>query len=236
MATGRCRARTTSCRRPTSVGAHRSTSEDSFHRVRGKLSNGTTRGPAAKAWHGDLTDTRSWPMRHVGLVTALLLAAFTPVAAPPAAAQDAERALAIAREVERVAADRALWPGFDPLSIPLAIYAGGRTHLFRHPSPPEGFVLPPGAEPDVWVFEGRHPSVVASTGSAPAGRRRSRKTTRTTSTRCSGPLSMRARAMRAAVVSKPARRRRSNAPRGRTRPPWSRGARSAGMRSTRARA
>jgi len=102
-------------------------------------------------------------MRHVGLVTGLLLAAFTPVAAPPAAAQDAERALAIAREVERVAADRVLWPGFDPLSFPLAIFAEGRTYLFRHPSPPEGFAPVAGAAPHVLAFEGRHPALVANT-------------------------------------------------------------------------
>ncbi|HEX6941078.1 MAG TPA: hypothetical protein VF158_16795, partial [Longimicrobiales bacterium] len=89
--------------------------------------------------------------------------------APPAVAQDAERALAIAREVERVAADRTLWPGFDPLAIPLAIYAGGRTYLFRHPTPPEGFAPLVGAEPEATVFEGRHPSVVGNTSAGIGG-------------------------------------------------------------------
>ena len=96
-------------------------------------------------------------------LTVVLTAALLTVAAPPAAAQDAERALAIAREVERVAADRTLWPGFEPLSVPLAVYTGGRTYLFRHPSPPEGFAPLADASPAALVFEGRHPSVVANT-------------------------------------------------------------------------
>ncbi|HEX7051875.1 MAG TPA: hypothetical protein VF188_16835, partial [Longimicrobiales bacterium] len=117
-----------------------------------------------------------------GLAAALLVAAAPPAVAqgakpsavaqhvaPPAVAQDAERALAIAREVERVAADRTLWPGFDPLAIPLAIYAGGRTYLFRHPSPPEGFTPLVGAEPEATVFEGRHPSVVGNTSAGIGG-------------------------------------------------------------------
>ena len=81
--------------------------------------------------------------------------------APPAA--DTGRAFAIAREVERIAVERTFWPGFDPLSVPLAIYSGGRTYLFRHPSPPEGFAPLPGAEPAVSVFEGRHPAMIANT-------------------------------------------------------------------------
>ena len=48
-------------------------------------------------------------------------------------------ALAIEREMERLAASRSFWPGYDPLAIPLAVYDGERTFLFRHPSPPEGF-------------------------------------------------------------------------------------------------
>src|SRR5690606_10168800 len=64
---------------------------------------------------------------------------------PPLAA-DTGRAFAIAREVERIAVERTFWPGFDPLSVPLAIYSGDRTYLFRHPSPPEGFAPLPGAE------------------------------------------------------------------------------------------
>lgn len=102
-------------------------------------------------------------MRHAGLTVTLLLAAFAPVAAPRAAGQDAGRALAIARDLERVVAERPLWPDFEPLSVPLAVYTGGRTYLFRHPSPPEEFTPLAGVQPEALVFEGRHPSVVANT-------------------------------------------------------------------------
>lgn len=101
------------------------------------------------------------------LAAALVAAAAAPAvaqdAAPSAVAQDSQRALAIAREVERIAAGQPLWPGFDPLSVPLTIYTGSHTYLFRHPSPPEGFVPLADAQPDVSVFDGRHPSMVANT-------------------------------------------------------------------------
>ena len=45
-------------------------------------------------------------------------------------------AVALEREVERMSASRAsgdaLWPGFDPLAVPRAVYDGQRTFLFRH--------------------------------------------------------------------------------------------------------
>lgn len=31
------------------------------------------------------------------------------------------------------------WPGFDPRSVPIALYDDGQTYLVRHPSPPEEF-------------------------------------------------------------------------------------------------
>lgn len=112
--------------------------------------------------------------RVIGLAAALVLAAeltastsLSAATAQDVARQDtaegARRAFAIVRELERVAAERAFWPGFDPLSVPLAIYAGGRTYLFRHPSPPEGFAPLAGAEPATSVFEGRHPAMIANT-------------------------------------------------------------------------
>lgn len=45
-------------------------------------------------------------------------------AAEPSAAQEAERALSVARELEQLAGQRALWPGFDPL-LESAIGADG---------------------------------------------------------------------------------------------------------------
>ena len=72
-----------------------------------------------------------------------------------------ERALEVARTVERVASTVELWPGFEPLEIPLAIYDGKDTYLFRHASPPAGFE-PRAGMTGVLVFAGRYPSVVAN--------------------------------------------------------------------------
>ena len=66
----------------------------------------------------------------------------------------------IEREVQRIAASRSLWPGFEPLGIPLAIYDGEKTWLFRHPSPPAGFSP---------AWEGRHPSVSSNTSAEIGG-------------------------------------------------------------------
>jgi hypothetical protein len=91
----------------------------------------------------------------------ICVAVLCALAAAPLAAS--EHALGIAREVERIAGSRVLWPGFEPLSIPLAVYDGKRTYLFRHPAPPEGFAPLAGAVPAAHVYEGRHPAVSANT-------------------------------------------------------------------------
>ncbi len=99
------------------------------------------------------------------LIACLLLAA------PPAsiaADQDSERAFAVEREVRTIAPNHVLWPGFDPLSIPLAVFTGERTYLFRHPAPPEGFKPLPGI-PSIFVFQGRHPAVTANTNTEIGG-------------------------------------------------------------------
>lgn len=74
---------------------------------------------------------------------------------------------ALVAEADRMAA-RDLWPGFDPRTMPVAIFDGRRTWLFRHPSPPEGFEADPG-HPGVRVFPGRHPSVTANTSTSLGG-------------------------------------------------------------------
>jgi hypothetical protein len=79
-------------------------------------------------------------------------------------------ALALAREVERLERQRSLWPGFEPLSVPLAVYDGERTYLFRHPAPPDGFAPMGSTEPAGYAFEGRHPSVTANTSADIGGR------------------------------------------------------------------
>jgi len=86
-----------------------------------------------------------------------------------AMAQDQERALSVEREVERLAGQRMLWPGFDPLTIPLAVYTGERTYLFRHPSPPEGFSAVAGTQPGIFACQGRHPAVTANSSAEIGG-------------------------------------------------------------------
>ena len=75
-------------------------------------------------------------------------------------------ALSLEREIARVASSRGvndpLWPGFDPLSIPLAVFDGERTFLFRHPAVPEGFVPLDSGAPAGHVWQGRHPAMTAN--------------------------------------------------------------------------
>jgi len=72
-------------------------------------------------------------------------------------------AVAIEQEVQRMAAKGpdALWPGFDPRAIPLAVYDGEQTFLFRHPAPPDGFVPVEGVE-GAFLLYGRHETVQAN--------------------------------------------------------------------------
>ena len=71
-------------------------------------------------------------------------------------------ALATGREVERLARTRTFWPGFDPVSVPLAIYDGTRTWLFRHPAPPPDFAPSSISSIRSDVREGRHPAVTSN--------------------------------------------------------------------------
>ncbi len=72
---------------------------------------------------------------------------------------------AIENEMQRLASAGPFWPGYDPLAVPLAVFDGTDTYLFRHPAPPEGFVERDGLH----VFAGRHPSIVANTSSEIGG-------------------------------------------------------------------
>lgn len=58
-----------------------------------------------------------------------------------------------------------LWPGYDPLVVPLAVFDGKNTFLFRHLAPPEEFTYDGG----LWIFEGRHPSVTANSSAMIGG-------------------------------------------------------------------
>lgn len=78
-------------------------------------------------------------------------------------------ALHAAREVERIGARDTLWPGFDPLSIPLAIYDGERTWLFRHPAPPDDFAPSALSSIRAHVRDGRHPAVTSNSSAEIGG-------------------------------------------------------------------
>lgn len=72
----------------------------------------------------------------------------------------------IERAVQRNSA-RIDWPGFAPLSIPLAVFDGTRTTLFRHPSPPVEFSRT-GAD-SVYTMLGRHPAITANSSADVGG-------------------------------------------------------------------
>ena len=78
-------------------------------------------------------------------------------------------AFEVAREFERVAAERVYWPDYAPLQIPLAIYDGERTLLFRHPSPPDDFESLPDSTPAAYAMAGRHPKVDANSSAEIGG-------------------------------------------------------------------
>lgn len=102
--------------------------------------------------------------RTLAAAAAMLLAASRPVAA-----QDSSVAPAIELEVEAIAGSGELWPGFEPLSVPLAIYDGRQTWLFRHPSPPAAFVPVPGPVPAARAYPGRHSAVTANSSAEIGG-------------------------------------------------------------------
>lgn len=73
-----------------------------------------------------------------------------------------ELAVMIAEEVERSASAQHFWPRFDPMAVPLAIYDGTYTYLYRHPETPEGFARSKHAERTDLVYGGRHPAMTAN--------------------------------------------------------------------------
>jgi hypothetical protein len=76
-------------------------------------------------------------------------------------------AFAVMATADRLAA-RDLWPGFDARRIPVAIYDGERTLLFRHPGPPAGFEAVAGSDV-VWAYAGRYPSVTSNSSTEIGG-------------------------------------------------------------------
>jgi hypothetical protein len=87
----------------------------------------------------------------LALSALILLAGLAPAAAPIIDVFE------LMREAERWES-LPLWPGFQPGTIPAAIFDGEKTYLFLHPSPPEGFSPVSGKE-RAHVFDGQHPAV-----------------------------------------------------------------------------
>ncbi|HEY9405285.1 MAG TPA: hypothetical protein VIQ24_21715, partial [Pyrinomonadaceae bacterium] len=81
--------------------------------------------------------------------------------APRVASIAATDVYAVLAEVDRIASQTTLWPGFDPRRIPVEIYDGQDTLLFRHPNPPTEFISLSSRQ-GVWAFPGRHQTVTAN--------------------------------------------------------------------------
>ncbi len=81
-----------------------------------------------------------------------------------------ERVMEIVRVLEELEekGTQDLWPGFRPSEIPVAVFDGDRTWLYRHPAPPEGFHRHPGEE-GLHVMEGRHPAIRGNTSTELGG-------------------------------------------------------------------
>lgn len=105
----------------------------------------------------------------VAAVAALALAFAVPLPAhaQPSPTANHDGPLALIAEADRMAS-RNLWPGFDPRTIPVAVFDGERTFLFRHPSAPPGFALLPGS-PGVLVMQGRAEEVTANSSATIGG-------------------------------------------------------------------
>ena len=73
-----------------------------------------------------------------------------------------EIAVLVAADAKELAIAHSFWPNFDPISIPLAIYDGEKTYLFRHPGAPEGFRKVENSERGELFYRGRHPAVTAN--------------------------------------------------------------------------
>ena len=99
----------------------------------------------------------------MSLVYVLAPAILGAQALPPS--NQESRAVAINAEFLRLASSSALWPGYRPAGIPLAVFTGDRTYLFRHPSPPPEFTTVDG----VASMPGRHGAVTANSSATIGG-------------------------------------------------------------------
>lgn len=73
-----------------------------------------------------------------------------------------EIAALVEEEVKRLADAQKFWPRFDPMAVPLAIYDGKSTYLYRHPEIPEGFTGSKDIGRAGLIYSGRHPALTAN--------------------------------------------------------------------------
>src|SRR5689334_4219444 len=99
------------------------------------------------------------------LVLAALAAAPSLHRAAPAPAP--VTAFATDSAVRRMAATT-LWPGWDPLATPLAIFDGTNTVVFRHPAPGPAYHSLSSVQ-GAWARAGRDPAVSANTSAMLGG-------------------------------------------------------------------
>src|SRR5437764_5542277 len=92
-------------------------------------------------------------------VVLLTFAIFVCVAS--SGAQTTPDVFAVVAEYDRITATP-LWPSFEPQKIPIDIYDGKQTWLFRHPHPPQPFTESP-QHKGVFVVLGRDASLTANT-------------------------------------------------------------------------
>lgn len=100
-------------------------------------------------------------------MTPFILSLALAQSAAPSPPPQGSRAFGIDDEVRKIAS-RALWPGFDPAKVPLAVFDGEKTFLFRHPHPPTEF-RPVADRPETAVAAGQHALVRANTSIALGG-------------------------------------------------------------------
>ena len=103
------------------------------------------------------------PRQAVRLAAVILLLTSGTLSVGYAQTSEEERASQIALEVQRLAENLELWPGFEPMEIPLAVFTGSTTYLFGHSQPPVGFAPVGGEGGPTMKFSGRHPAITANT-------------------------------------------------------------------------
>jgi hypothetical protein len=87
--------------------------------------------------------------------------------AQPSTTSPHDDAISLIALADRLSAQD-LWPGFNPKTIPVAVFDGERTFLFGHPSPPAGFE-PLGGNRAVLVMQGRTEQVTANSSALIGG-------------------------------------------------------------------